>query len=67
MWSPTVSHCTGAAPPDSPVSLQVVSAGRQSATMAWRAPDEDGGSKVLAFEVRRMGDLYVPGVAATVR
>ncbi|PNH07060.1 Fibronectin type-III domain-containing protein 3A [Tetrabaena socialis] len=61
MWSGTTTLSTGAAPPDSPVSLQVVTVGRTSATLAWRAPDDDGGSKVVAFEV----ELQAKSRAAT--
>eukprot|EP00198_Chlamydomonas_reinhardtii_P010739 XP_001700076.1 predicted protein [Chlamydomonas reinhardtii] len=61
MWSSTASLSTGAAPPDSPVALQVVTAGRTSATMAWRTPDDDGGSKVVAFGV----ELQAKSKAAT--
>mgnify|MGYP001807281944 CR=1 FL=1 len=59
MWSSTASLSTGAAPPDSPVALQVVTAGRTSATMAWRTPDDDGGSKVVAFGVSRNGHTRI--------
>ncbi|KAG2434770.1 hypothetical protein HXX76_007655 [Chlamydomonas incerta] len=61
MWSSTAALSTGAAPPDSPVALQVVTAGRTSATMAWRTPDDDGGSKVVAFGV----ELQAKSKAAT--
>ncbi|KAG2434872.1 hypothetical protein HYH02_012072 [Chlamydomonas schloesseri] len=61
LWSSSVALSTGAAPPDSPVALQVVTAGRTSATMAWRTPDDDGGSKVVAFGV----ELQAKSKAAT--
>ncbi|GFR50352.1 hypothetical protein Agub_g12561 [Astrephomene gubernaculifera] len=51
IWSATTTLLTGAAPPSSPEAMQVTSAGRTSARLVWRAPEEDGGSNVLAFEV----------------
>ncbi|GLC41641.1 hypothetical protein PLESTF_000270000 [Pleodorina starrii] len=51
MWSATVALMTGAAPPDSPAALQVVTPLTTSATLAWSAPEHDYGSKVTAYEV----------------
>ncbi|EFJ41212.1 hypothetical protein VOLCADRAFT_119739 [Volvox carteri f. nagariensis] len=50
-WSPTASLLTGAAPPDSPAALQVVTPLTTSATLAWSPPEKDYGSKVVAYEV----------------
>ncbi|GIL82863.1 hypothetical protein Vretifemale_11765 [Volvox reticuliferus] len=51
MWSMISATMTGAAPPDSPVALQVVTPLSTSATLAWSAPENDYGSKVVAYEV----------------
>ncbi|GLI67326.1 hypothetical protein VaNZ11_011513, partial [Volvox africanus] len=51
MWSTISAIMTGAAPPDSPVALQVVTPLTTSATLAWSAPENDYGSKVVAYEV----------------
>lgn len=58
LWSATTALRTGAAPPDIPVALQVVTYLTTSATLAWGAPENENGSKVTAYEVI-MGRAYV--------
>ncbi len=50
-WSETVTAQTAAVPPDSPSALCILGSNRTSVSIRWEAPEADGGSTVLSYQV----------------
>jgi hypothetical protein len=60
MWSAVAAAVTAATAPACPVGLAAVGINRSSVTLTWQPPPSDGGSAVLAYQVR-----HQPAVAET--
>ena len=50
-WSETVVAQTAAVPPEAPGAPTVLGSNRNTVSVRWDAPDADGGSPVLSYEV----------------
>lgn len=50
-WSDTVTAQTAAVPPDSPSPPTILGSNRTSVSIRWDAPEADGGSPILSYEV----------------